>query len=550
MRLVLAGERPASVQDVTGAQPAARVRPVAWLGVAGIAAVVIHVCGYVFGVANQTTYFIEPLRRAHPELYHHDWLATATTPYHRAFSIVAAWLFRVDDSGAVAVAIAHAIVMAGVVFALCWLITGIAQRRGVVAFVLVTAWVLIDGDRSLAGSYLWSGYLQPSLLGTLGWIVALGAFVRGRPLMTGLAAAAGGAFHANFLVLGLGVFALAELVTSRSAKRVGLVVAPQLVVLAVSLPQLVASASAEEPDLALWVLTHFHATGHYLPRSAAHTLPAMLCWLALAMVVAPIAVSKVEPMRRLVTWGAIASACSVLAVPLFAIPVLFPLTRLYVWRLAPFAQLAAMIVIALAATATMEDASRWRGRTWRGVVALALAGYLAYTSQGWAIAASAVGVVLARRRLAPVVALIAFALAADVHRETVLHPRLETQGERDLYAWARADTPVDAVFLTPPRLGYFRLLARRAIVVDLKSPPLVPDEIVAWYRRIGAVVGLAHPAGVPETNRAWDASTRDELLARARSLGAQYLVLDRGHDAEALRGTVFANERILVYPVR
>lgn len=543
MRLVVASPKPATVLDVTAAHPGVQLRPLAWLGVAVVAAIVIHACGYAFGVANQTTYLIEPLRRVHPELYAHDWFATATTQYHHAFAVVAAWLFRVDGEGALAIAVAHAVVMAATIVALFWTITGVAHRRVVVAFLLVIAWVLIDGDRSMAGSYLWAGYLQPSSLATLGWIVALGAFVRGRPLVTGIAAAAGGVFHANFLILGLGVFTLAELVTSRSAKRVALLVAPQLVVLALLAPQLASSTGAEDPDLALWILTRFHSPGHYLPRAVAHTLPTSCAWCALAIVVAPIA-----PSPRLATWGRIAGACSVLAVPLLAIPGLLPLTRLYVWRLAPFAQLAAMIVIALAAVATIDDPARWRGRTWRALVALVLAGWLAWTTPGWAIAAS-IGISISGRRLAPFVAIVVLALAADVHRQTILHPSLALPGDHELYAWARADTPVDAVFLTPPRLGSFRLFARRAIVVDLKSPPLVPDELVAWYRRIGTVTALAHPHDVPEVNRAWDAASRDELMARARSLGAQYLVLDRGHDSESLRGSIFANDRYTVYPV-
>jgi hypothetical protein len=324
-------------------------------------------------------------------------------------------------------------------------------------------------------------------------------------------------------------------------------------VLAFLVPDLVSSASAEDPDLALWVLTRFHATSHYLPGAIARHIPALMCWLGLAIVVAPIAVPRVDAMRRLATWGWIAAAISVLAVPVLLIPGLLPLTRLYVWRLAPFARLVAMIVIALAVSATLDDPSRWRNRAWRAVVAVGLAGWLAWTTAGWAIAASGVGIALAtlapRLRLGPVVALVGFALAADVHRQTILHPRLSLTGDTDLYAWARADTPVDAVFFTPPRLNYFRLHARRAVVVDLKSPPLVPDELVAWYRRIAAVIALAHPQTLKEVNQAWDAASHAELVARARSFGAQYLVVERAHDSEALRGSIYASDSYVVYPI-
>ncbi len=61
--------------------------------------------------------------------------------------------------------------------------------------------------------------------------------------------------------------------------------------------------------------------------------------------------------------------------------------------------------------------------------------------------------------------------------------------EADMYAWIRANTPKDAVFLTPPQLERFRLLGERAIVVDWKGSAYVPSELVEWYRRLEDVSG-------------------------------------------------------------
>jgi len=542
---------------------------IAWLAVVVAAASIAHSCGYLFGVSNQLTYFIEPLHRAHPELFRHDWLVTSTTPYHSVFAAAASYLFRWDDSGVIGCAIAHAIVMTAVVTSVFIIVVGATPRHALAVFVIVAAWLTINGDRSMAGSYLWSGYLQPSLIATLGWVLALGAYIRGRPLATGLALAVAGVFHVNFLLLGIGVFTLAELVAERRARRLAWLLAPQMIALIVLAPQLFASAGGHDSQLALWILTKFHAPVHYNPWAVRHGLTILVRWVALAIVVAPVAIEygRGDAIRRLVTWCTIAGAICTLAIPLLWIRPLLPLTRLYVWRIAPFAQLAAMIVIALAAVATIDDPSRWRSqRAWRCWLAAALTAWIVWKAPadvaskgGSAIPIVAVGVVIAmlaaprwRRALPIVVALVCLAVALGGRWSTIAHPRAEVASagpETDaLYAWARTSTPVDARFMTPPDLGGFRLLARRAIIADFKSPPLLPDEIVEWYRRLCRVVGDPDLRDVPQTNLRWGESTGSQLLARAIALDAQYLVLDRTREqADLPRAPVYANAGYVVY---
>jgi hypothetical protein len=548
------------------ASPQPRARPHSvwkWTGVVVIGFLIAHSCGYLFGVKNQLTYFIAPLARIHPELYRNDWFASTTT-YHRWFSISASWLFRVDDTGALGCAIAHVALMTALLAGVFATVTGVTKRSAFAVFAIVGAWLTINGDRSVAGSYLWSGYLQPSLLATVGWVVALAAYVRGRAGVTGVALAAGGLFHANFLVLGIGMFALAELVATggRPARRLIWLLVPQLVVLAVLAPDLWTSSRGADPDLALWILERFHAPGHYDPYAVAHTLVYLVRWVLLALVVAPLAES--EAAGRLVSWCWIAAAICVVAVPVLMVPALAGLTRLYVWRLAPFAQLAAMIVIAIAVIATIEDPTRWREQPRsRRYAAVALAGWVVGSAAyevgavgGWAPAACVGGIVLAivvpnaSRWLPMLVAVASLAIVLYPRWDAVAHPRIAVAAASfetdDLYEWARTTTPVDAVFLTPPSLSGFRLLARRAIVVDLKSPPLVPDELVEWYRRLCRVVDEPDLRDAAETDRLWRAASKAVLLARAKELGADYLVLDRRAETT---DTVYASSKFAVYRV-
>ena len=74
----------------------------------------------------------------------------------------------------------------------------------------------------------------------------------------------------------------------------------------------------------------------------------------------------------------------------------------------------------------------------------------------------------------------------------------------------------------------------------------MPDEIVEWYRRLCKVAGEPALHDVPQANRLWHESSRAELLARARELGADYLVLDRPHTEVDLATTVYANAQYMV----
>src|SRR5262245_35055758 len=194
-----------------------------------------------YGTLNQATYLLDPLHRAQPELFHHDWLVGETPSYHPVFGWLAQWLYIVDPGGTTAVLITHVIITLATYAALFWLVMMIAG--GWRAFVVVASFITLTRGLSMGGSYLLVGYLQPSSVATLGWVIAIAAFVRGRFVVCGVAIAAAGALHVNFLVLGLGLFGLAawcrhDLRSVDFATLLG----PSLVVLACFAPFLLAAS--------------------------------------------------------------------------------------------------------------------------------------------------------------------------------------------------------------------------------------------------------------------------------------------------------------------
>jgi hypothetical protein len=552
---------------------AMRRNALVWLLVIAVAALIAHACGYAFGVANQATYFLQALHRADPELLRHDWLVTSTTEYHSVFSIVGSLMFRIDETGATAFGIAHFILMVTLVCGVFLVVRGSTERAVLPIFVLVAGWLAVNGVRSVAGSYVWSCYLQPSLIGSVGWVIGLALHVRGRPLATGIALAVGGLFHANFLLLGIGAFGLAELVADGDgrARRVALLLAPQLVALAVLAPELFGHASGHDPDRALELLIQFHAPTHYKPVRIVRTLPSLLRWIALAIVVAPVALELGQraAVRRLVWWTAITAGICAIGTVVMMIPAIMPLTRLFVWRLAPFAVAAAQLVIAIAVAATIADPKCWQAQPiWRRVAAAVLLVWIATHAPfmppgeaNWVLwvtlAAIAIAwVTPARWRSIALTAAAAVTLAAPLwyRRVELLHPSVgvyyEGLNDEGLYTWARTSTPVDAVFLTPPDLYRFRLIARRAVYADFKSPPLAPDALIEWHARLCRMNG-ALPTDKKDAHRQhWLDATGDELLARSRELGVDYLVVDRTptHDQIAAR-PVYSNDVFAVFAV-
>ena len=94
----------------------------------------------------------------------------------------------------------------------------------------------------------------------------------------------------------------------------------------------------------------------------------------------------------------------------------------------------------------------------------------------------------------------------------------------------RDATPRDAVFLTPPYLAGFQLVAQRAEVVNWKCMPMVEQEQIEWKHRLDDLAGAQdlRCSGWP-----WCASAlaggygklkEADFLRLARKYGAQYVV--------------------------
>jgi hypothetical protein len=78
----------------------------------------------------------------------------------------------------------------------------------------------------------------------------------------------------------------------------------------------------------------------------------------------------------------------------------------------------------------------------------------------------------------------------------------QTSGElADVAKYAKANTPADAIFLTPPNYGEFRYMADRAIVVDFTAYPFQDQSMQEWYQRIVDCYGVTDIHGFPSLDK-------------------------------------------------
>jgi len=243
-----------------------------------------------------------------------------------------------------------------------------------------------------------------------------------------------------------------------------------------------------------------------------------------------------------------------------------PVSRLFVWRLAPFALLLAALITVVGLLRVIarqdRDSPDARSDTWRlraslyalPVLAIGgtpLGGQLIATGKlqpALVLFAALVIAALLRHRPGPAAPLhrsplaaagtvaLAFAFLTQPSpdpRYSLLWQTPAQQAEQALYAWVGRATPADAQFAVPPMLEFFRLRTGRAIVVDFKALPLNRTGLVEWYRRNEAQSGLAHPASLAAIARAWEGADEARLDQLACRYGVTHAVFRQPNALQA-----------------
>jgi hypothetical protein len=486
--------------------------------------------GFNYGFDNQLVYFLKSLVLTHKELLRSDWFTHHTTHYHRTFIYLGALLLKLNARGwGVAIAQFVSVFLGALcLFRIVKRVAGAALALP--SFLLLLALLFITRTSSVGASYLFDTIFQPSTLGALGSIAGTWLFVEERWFESGVALALGGIFHANYLVLAYPIFGLAHLALGFKDLKQRLLeqFTPLIAATIVMSPLLWAAshnpASANATDILFTIRSpHHYSPGRYernfMPFAAWQMLGIGSGWL----------LHRTPNGRRL---GAILTGLLVTiwtGTLLTTWVDLAKVAQLFVWRVAPNADILCQVLIAcalaqaIARPAIMRAYPRvalglvcaglglfglyFRGKenaplpplllTYFGIAVLARLLDLGLDVAKRLLPKTELGIANVKRLLAmsPLAlgVLLIYREAPDRVREgwnrSTLVKDDEGRSNLDLYRWLRESSPRDALYLTPPDLDGARFLGQRAIVVDWKAVPLIPSELLVWYERLCDVTG-------------------------------------------------------------
>lgn len=536
--------------------------------------------GFNYGVDNQVVYLLGSLRMLDSRLFANDWLVAHTTQYHPAFHFLGALLLAIDRRGwAIATG---AVLAAAAGAAFCYLLVRKVARPGhaLAAFLLLLTFFTLTRTHSVQVSYAFDYILQPSTLGSLGLVAAIAFFVAGRWLASGISLAAGALFHANYAILGVGVFVLAHLLLGFSTLKARALrqFAPSALPLLLLAPAVIKTMGHASPA-ARTLFFNMRAPHHYVVIGHEKDFLPLIGFTLLGIAGAPLLSRRGGTGQRLLVIAcALAGGMWLLGV--LSIVGWGTATQLFPWRLAPFVEIAFQAIIAVGVVRAIAEPTASRRLTpaslAAGVTGLAVL-FLAFPKKDpWPlvllgivsllVVAQLVERARARWRLggasiprwASAVAALAISLLAfgTVTRERLDKLKSESNLLRgadamdaELYRFMRSDTPVGSVFLTPPNVEGMRYQGQRAIVVDWKASPIVPSEFMLWMDRLRDVTGNAAFRGAGDL-KGYDTIDARRLEFLREKYRIDYAVVRRGREALLQKPAVFSNSRWAVVDLR
>ncbi|MDQ2644399.1 MAG: hypothetical protein M3020_11325 [Myxococcota bacterium] len=539
--------------------------------------------GFDYGADNQLIYLLKSLAIANPGILEKDWYASEVTHYHPVFAWLGAALIALNRDGW-AVAITQMLLITLATTFMYETLRALAPKRLALAGFLCALPLMIETrTSSVAVSYAFDAYLQPSALGSLGLFGAIAMFVRGNFLASGIWVGIAGLFHANYLILSIPTFGLMHLFLGLKGlpRRLLLNLGPLCIAAIPVLPVIVATATSPDAARAQEILFSIRSPHHYSPGQFYKALAPFAGWQMFGVGLGSVLFrGKRSPGAR---FGIALSALMALVWigSGFSTVAYVPrVVQLFVWRFAPYIDMlsAAVGCLVLVRIAVEPGFAR---RISPALLALAVGGLVVvgtfqterknpFWFMLFVVAAALLawcvysGLELAKRwvrllrfeqgwlRHGPSVVLalsLAFMVQTSLDELEGI-PRnsslLREGGAKsdDLLDWMRNETPIDAVFLTPPDVDTFRFYGQRAIVVDWKSTPMVPGELVEWHRRLNDVCGRRVESR--RDLRGYDELDRSELDRLKARYHLSYAVVSRGNERKLGYETVFKNHRYAV----
>jgi hypothetical protein len=558
-------------------------------------AMTLCVRGYRFGESNHAVYLLDALRRIDPALLRNDWWTQSTLQYHFVFNAITAGLMRL---GILEPAFLVGYLALAVLLHVAWrkLVMRLGGSHGTYLLSVILYYLLAGGVGLGMYHFLQDSAFLPSNISNVAMLWGISFLITGSPASAGVCLGIAGLFHINHAVVGIGLWAGMALFEARRTPARGWLIGtvPLLVLSAVQIIPAVRIVLARSGKLPLQefidLFVRVRHPHHFDPR-AWHwgVWLAFLAPLPFAVLAYRRARPWPERRRAAVLFGLFAA---MLAFALVVAGFWFAsetFVQLNLYRFSIYLKL--LGCVGLAWVLWDEYGAPKRQVVWGiAVIALLLCplAWLSTSPFGWqgpdwatpALRHNAralwLFMMLAGACIGPMVPIppkrireLHLAMAAGIVMASVHFGGLPIgirvgglEGDdadyRAVAAWARDNTPVDAVFLVPPDEESFRLRARRAIVVNFKGVPQLSAELPEWRDRLLNVLDypstqnlLALPRPMGRTLGAmrsrYDSLPPEHVFAVARRYGARYVVLTRRPGGTPAGASVFDNGRYFLY---
>lgn len=554
--------------------------------------------------ANQPTYLIAGLRLLDPSFLASDWFASKVTHYHWTFAYLVATLHYLDilPWGLVILRIALMSLFGWLLFVV---IDALAGKRAIWAWLLaVLLFFVFYRTRSVGSSYLFAaGGGDTTMISATLLLAAMTAFIFGRYPLSGLLLGLGGLFHTNYLLLGFAFLGIAHLIVLYSERgafigwpqliaRGAWQFAPSLIVLAFAIPNIINTMGLDLPlqtrAEADRIIIDFVTPHHLKPMTFLKDFISFGGWTLMGLAFLPGFMAASDAKSRFGSLFISGIVMVALATMLTTIVFITPVSRLFVWRFAPYVLLMAQVIVVITALRPFFDPScanaprHWQlGLAAFGLVLILVKDVIHYNLflppsrlillmacgglflalwalQVWAWKTNILNRFFARWHSLALPLLVIVIAGTAIMKANSYYFNLACmscgkQTDKALFDWARSTEP-DSLFLTPQTVGGpFRIFTGRAIIADFVSPPFRPDELIEWRRRMEAVSGGEGSLSAVSGNELWNdkfynSMTRETLDTVVKTYGVDYVVFHRDSQAASLaQDIVFEDENFIVF---
>jgi hypothetical protein len=577
-------------------------------------ALTLVVRGYQFGRSNHTVYLLDALRVNDPTLLANDWYTTHTLQYHFVFTHITA---AFDRAGILQPAFLIGYLAIIIFFQLAWFLINRTFGGSRKTYLLSNILYLVSAGGAGLGvfDFLQDSAFVPSNISNVAMLWGVYFWITRRPARAGLLLGMAGFFHLNHALVAIALWMALimwdvliparlgfwggsrspEQGSQSSKLRFRSMLFGTGAVLLLCLPNLIPAARASlsgphkiplKDFVDLYV--HLRHPHHYDPLSWPLVLWISFLW---PFPLAIIAARQQQPSVAIREASRIALLiCAMMAVAFVFAGVWFisePLVQASLFRFSIYPKLLTCIGAAIFFTGhSRRPALTYACALCAVVIALVL--------WGWRPAPALVtgNYPTLARLLMMCLFLPLFELADGSNRYFASAPRLSvitqwfwaismsvivteawlhgtlglsvllgadiTPDYRAVCDFARTNTPSDAIFLVPPDEQEFRLVARRAIVINFKGVAQLSSELGEWRDRLCHILDVPSLDVLPhrfdlvfdDLARRYAALPPEHLSTVAGQYNARYVVASRIEDFAVPNRLVFTSGIYHLYDLR